>query len=78
MISLHSRCRSVPFVVGAAFWVYINKRAAIARSMAVVGEWFGAAVQPCVTCWRRLKRRIARRRPSAESAVVRSNDDALL
>jgi hypothetical protein len=75
MISLHARCRSVPFVVGAALWVYINKRAAIARSVTVVGKWFVAAVQHCCQF---LKRRIARWSPSAKSAVVRSDNDAFL
>ena len=97
MISLRARCRYVPFVVGAALWLYLN-RAAIAVNVsfvyrsskgvmfscfgrlknffAALGGWFAAGIQ---SCWQCLRRRGARRRPSADkSAVVQASVDALL
>ena len=97
MISLRARCRYVPFVVGAALWLYLN-RAAIAVNVsfahrsskgvmiacfrrlksffAALAERLAAGIQ---SCWQCLRRRGARRRPSADkSAVVQASDDALL
>ena len=51
MISLRARCRYVPFVVGAALWLYLN-RAAIAVNISSVHR---SSKGVTVACFGRLK-----------------------
>ena len=51
MISLHARCRYVPFVVGAALWLYLS-RAAIIVSVSFV---YRSIKSVTVACFKRLK-----------------------